>query len=115
MFNEKQFVPTKWNSAADKARFANHFVRFVESGFRRTLFHKWFYVRLSMTFGHIAHYDINGFFAHFFETPEDRLMFVEQCIRHACYGDPTWTYSDVEKELRKWLIANRKTIESKVA
>lgn len=61
MFTANQFTATKWESAEQKAKFANHFVRFVKSGFKPTLFYSWFYKRLSMTFGHIAHFNRQGF------------------------------------------------------
>ena len=99
-FVESEFVPTQHSSAADKAAFANHFVRFLESGFSQKLFPDWFYRRLSMTFGHIAHYNREGFFATFFTTEEDKLEFLSQTLSYPCYGDPAYTYSDVEKALQ---------------
>jgi hypothetical protein len=55
-FIAAQFVPTEWSSAADKAAFGNTFLHFVESAWKRSLFTKGFYQRLSNCFGHIAHY-----------------------------------------------------------
>jgi hypothetical protein len=55
-FIASQFVPTEWSSAADKAAFGNTFLHFVESAWKRSLFTKGFYQRLSNCFGHIAHY-----------------------------------------------------------
>ena len=65
--------------------------------FPRSKFHKDFYRRLSNTFGHIAHYDSARFYQHFFLTAKDKLEFLEQCVTWPCYGDPTFTYSDVER------------------
>ena len=42
--------------AADKAEFGNTLLRFIESEWALALFTKSFYNRLSMCFGHIAHY-----------------------------------------------------------
>ena len=42
-FSASQFVATKWDTAEDKARFANQFLNFVESGFAESKFPKWFY------------------------------------------------------------------------
>ena len=98
-FSASQFVPTQWDTAKDKARFANHFLDFVENGFEESKFPKWFYKRLSMTFGHIAHFDQGGFFAEFFTTTKDKLRFLRQCIQHPCFGDPAHTYSDVEQAI----------------
>lgn len=101
-FHADQFTPTQWDSAADKARFANHFARFVDSDFKRTLFPKWFYTRLSMTFGHIAHYDIHGFYETQFGSTAAKLRFLQQTQRRGL-GSPTFTYSDVEDALAAWV------------
>jgi hypothetical protein len=55
-FDASQFVATEWNSAADKAAFGNTYLHFIESGWKRSLFTKGFYQRLSNCFSHIAHY-----------------------------------------------------------
>lgn len=103
VFRPEQFGPTHWDSAETKAKFANHFVTFVAKGFPRNLFTKDFYKRLSMTFGHIAHYNQLGFWEEFFESNEGRLRFIQQSYQYPCYGDPAFTYSDVERELIAWL------------
>ncbi len=102
-FTASQFTPTQWDTASAKAWFANHFMRFVVEGFPSQLFTKRFYRRLSNTFGHIAHYDQHGFWETFFTTTADKVRFLEQTLQHPCYGDPEWTYSDVERALRYWL------------
>jgi hypothetical protein len=102
-FSASQFVATKWDTAEDKARFANQFLNFVESDFSASKFPKWFYKRLSMTFGHIAHYDQAGFWSEFFQSSEGKVRFIEQTLRHLCWGDPTCTYSDVEHDLKSVL------------
>jgi hypothetical protein len=58
-----------------------------------------------MTFGHIAHYNRAGFWSEFFTTAADKVRFIEQTVQHPCYGDPAWTYSDVERALQAWLKA----------
>ena len=102
-FEASQFTPTQFSTAADKAKFANHFVRFVESGFKITLFPKWFYTRLSNTFGHIAHYNQGGFFDAQCSTARAQHSFLRQCASYPCYGQPEHTYCDVEKVLAKWI------------
>jgi Transposase/zinc-finger of transposase IS204/IS1001/IS1096/IS1165 len=67
--------------------------------FPRSKFHEGFYRRLSNTFGHIANYDSAGFYGRFFLTAADKLEFLEQCVSWPCYGDPTYTYSDVERAI----------------
>ena len=104
-FQPSQFTPTKWDTAQDKVRFAQQFVRFVQSDFAAKHFTDRFYRRLSSTFGHIAHYNRAGFWEVFFTTTADKVRFLEQTLQHPCYGDPAWTYSDVERALQQWLQA----------
>lgn len=105
-FTSSQFKPTKWDTADDKVAFAKQFVRFVQSDFAAKHFTERFYRRLSNTFGHIAHYNRGGFWDTFFTSTADKVQFLEQTLQHPCYGDPAWTYSDVERALQKWLQAD---------
>ena len=100
-FTASQFVPTQWSSAADKAAFGNTFLHFIESACKRSLFTKGFYQRLSNCFGHIAHYDIHGFYETWFTCDKDRLEFLKHAIEWPCFGDPKFTFSDVERALRQ--------------
>ncbi len=91
---------TKWSTVEDKEKFLKHFERFVASGYKRTLFYKWFYIRLSMMFGFIAHYNINGFYAEYFADDGRQAIFENYVRTWHCYGDPEYTFSDVEHILR---------------
>jgi len=104
-FDPAMFTPTKWDSAEDKAVFANALTRFIASDFKLSLVTEKLYARLSNCFGHIAHYDRRGFIAEFFESIAGKIDFLEQTIRHPCYGDPNFTYSDVEKAMIRRLRA----------
>ena len=75
-FTADRFTSTQWDSADRKAAFAKQFIRFVQSDFAKSKFPKAFYVRLSMTFGHIAHYNQGGFFETFFTTTQDKVRFL---------------------------------------
>lgn len=99
-FTAEQFVATQFSTAEDKAQFGNYFLRFVKSDFERKLFTKSFYHRLSLCFSHIAHNDIFGFYGTWFERDIDRLGFLKQTLRHPCYGDPAFTFSDVERAIQ---------------
>jgi hypothetical protein len=99
-FNANQFLATQWNSAEDKAAFGNHFLQFVDAGFPRNLFTKGLYNRLSMCFQNIAHYNIHGFYEEWFTTPNDQLRFLIHTMQSPCYGDPAFTYSDVETAIQ---------------
>lgn len=101
-----EYVATKWESVESKIKFEKQFKKFVSSGFTFDNFPKWFYKRLSMCFGHIAHYNQYGFYATWFEKEKDRQEFVERIKRMSIYGDPEYTYSDVEKVLQDWLQEN---------
>lgn len=105
-FTPDRFTPTKWDTAEKKAAFATQFIKFVQSDFAKSKFTKAFYRRLSMTFGHIAHFNMHGFFEEFFTTTQDKVRFLRQTLAHPCWGDPGWTYSDVERALQEWLRAN---------
>ncbi len=96
-FVAADFVPTQWDTAEQKANFANALLTFIAQDFPRSKFHKSLYDRLSSTFGHIAHYNSARFYDHFFLTAKDKLEFLEQCVTWPCHGDPTTTYSDVER------------------
>ena len=105
-FTADNFSPTKWEKAENKVRFAQQFIRFVQSDFDQRQFPHWFYLRLSLCFSNIAHFDQAGFFETFFVSTEDKVRFLKQTLQHPCYGDPTFTYSDVEKALQSWLFVN---------
>lgn len=101
-FLASQFTPTQFDTAEVKAAFANKLIRFMIAGFPKGSFDKKFYKRLSMTFGHIAHYDQNGFYSAQFSTLTHQVLFVQNLMRWPCHGSPTHTYCDVEKAVAEW-------------
>lgn len=103
MLRHETYTPTSCSTAADKAKFLRQFQKFVESDFAPSKFPKWFYNRLSMTFGHIAHYNKGGFFGTFFESTRDKVEFLRQTLGYGCYGDAGFTYCDVERDIQSWL------------
>ena len=103
LFTAAQFTPTQWDTADDKVKFAEQFVYFVEHDFQEGHFPKWFYTQLSMTFGHIAHYNQHGFYAEFFNDIKGKIAFLQQTLEAHGFGDPAYTYSDVEKALAAWV------------
>jgi hypothetical protein len=100
------FIPTQWSTSADKKRFAQAFIRLVEGDFKLTLFPKWFYQRLSNCFSNIAHYNQGGFYDAQFCDAAHQSRFISNCLNHPCYGDPRFTYSDVERFLQTWIQDN---------
>jgi hypothetical protein len=102
-FTAAEFTPRQWDSAEDKARFANALMKFIAHEFPRQSFTKPFYRRLSNTFGHIAHQNLDGFYAVFFERDADKVVFLEQTLSWPHFGDPTFTFSDVERAVKRRL------------
>jgi hypothetical protein len=100
-FDTSQFVATQWSTAADKAAFGNAFLHFIESEWKRSLFTKSFYQRLSNCLGHIAHYNIQGFYETWFTCDKDRAEFLKHTLSWPCWGDPTFTFSDVERAIKQ--------------
>jgi hypothetical protein len=100
-FHPSEFVPTKFSSAQDKADFGNTFLHFIESEWAWTAFSKSFYNRLSMCFSHIAHYDAAGFYATWFTSDADRLQFLLHAVAWPCWGDPEFTFCDVERAIQQ--------------
>lgn len=100
--NPQTFTATAHHPIEDKQKFFKHFIRFVNSGYNENLFHKWFYVQLSFMFGHIAHYNKAGFYSEKFATLEAREDFWQNIKTWRCYGDPAFTYCDVEKTIQAY-------------
>lgn len=105
-FTAAQFTPTRFADAEAKARFAQHFARFLANNMAEHLFTQAFYQRLSNTFGHIAHYSRHGFLDHYFRTPGDRRRFLEDTMDWRPVGDPAWTFVDVEIALQRRIHAS---------
>lgn len=95
------YTPTQWNTAEDKALFVKQMMRFIKKGFPQELFYKTTYVRLSMCFGHIAHYNQFGFYETWFREHASRAQWLKQVQQWGCYGDPSYTYSDAEREIQR--------------
>ncbi len=93
------FTPTRFCPASTKAWFAAHYLRFVSSDFPRHQFTNRFYQQLMHTFGHIAHYDLTGFWTEFFISPDGKVEFLQQAVRHPCHGQPDHTWCDVERAI----------------
>lgn len=100
-FIASEFVATKFSSAAEKAEFGNALLHFIDSGFARNLFTDRLYGRLSNCFGHIARYNSTGFYEEWFLSLTAQVRFLEHTLRFPCYGDPEFTFSDVESEVQR--------------
>ena len=103
-FLPSDFTATKFSTAADKAEFGNALLRFIESEWASALFTKSFYNRLSMCFGHIAHYCRTQFYEEWFSSLAAQVRFLKHTLRFPCYGDPEYTFSDVEKAIQREIV-----------
>ena len=104
-FRSEDFTPTKWATAEGKAKISNRLTRFILGGFQQGSFTKMMYQRLSNMFGHIAHYDINGFYSTWFTDIKSCRDWVEHITGSwlSGIGDPNFTWSDAEKALIQWV------------
>lgn len=107
------YTATEFSSVEDKTKFRMQLIAFVEGGFPQEQFTNALYKHLSNCFGHIAHFNRDGFYTTWFRSPEAQLEFCEHLLTWRCYGDPAFTFCDVEKDLQRWLrgadvIANLK-------
>lgn len=103
-FNAEMFTATEFSTAADKADFANKLAAFVESGFEKKRFTKKLYTRLSNCFGHIAHYDRDGFWGTWFATKARQRTWVQHIVsRYRPCGQADYTFVDMEREFISWL------------
>ena len=103
-FLPSDFTATKFSTAADKAEFGNTLLRFIESEWASALFTKSFYNRLSMCFGHIAHYNRIQFYDEWFSSLAAQVRFLKHTLRFPCYGDPEYTFSDVERAIQREIV-----------
>ena len=103
-FLPSDFTATKFSTAADKAEFGNTLLRFIESEWASALFTKSFYNRLSMCFGHIANYNRTQFYEEWFSSLAAQERFLKHTLRFPCYGDPEYTFSDVERAIQREIV-----------
>ena len=66
-FEPSAFTPTKFSTTEDKAWFGNALLKFLANDSPQTGFTTRLYHRLSLTFGHIAHFNKYGFYGTFFQ------------------------------------------------
>ena len=115
IFTADRFAPTPHSTAEEKARFCDTFVRFVLRGFDRRLFKSKFYQRLSNIFGHIAHFNETGFWDVWFSTPAKQRQFLRHVHEWVAMGDPRFCWSDVERELKSWVVIEAEAVQAVLA
>ena len=76
--NEYEFKDVQFMSAQEKKRVLTAWDRFIRSGFEFAQFTKALYNHLIQHCSFIAHYDRGGFWATYFQDPEDTQRFLDQ-------------------------------------
>ena len=95
------FVPTRFSTAADKAKFGNDLLAFISEGFPKSRFTRAFYRQVSKHFGFIAHCDEHTFWQFYFTSTSGRIDFLHQIANYPCWGSYEHTYRDVEEVVRQ--------------
>ena len=73
-----QLHDSKFMSAAEKSKVLKHWEAFLKSGLKKEHFTKALYNHLIQNCSFIAHYDIHGFYATYFESGDDTIHFLSQ-------------------------------------
>ncbi len=109
-FSPDQFTHAQCGSPQDKADFGNNLVAFILGGYKFADFTDALYKRLSMTFGHIAHYDRRGFYSEWFSDGNSILQWIDYIRNYTPLGSAEWTFSDLEREFKGWIERNLPTL-----
>jgi len=104
IMKDVQFMP-----ADEKRKVLRQWTPFLKNGLSRDYFAKSLYEHLINHCSFIAHYDINGFYATYFEEPEDTITFLSQfdnrngIPKSVEYGWTYWytdsDYNDINAEM----------------
>ncbi|AQX74563.1 hypothetical protein B1772_03465 [Dehalococcoides mccartyi] len=73
-----QLRDSKFMSAAEKTKVLKHWEMFLRGGLEKKYFSEALYKHLTNHCSFIAHYDIHGFYATYFESGDDTLHFLSQ-------------------------------------
>lgn len=106
----------KVETTAADTKVVRAFARFAKSGYKPSLFTRDLYLALSRSFGFIAHYDRDGFYAARFGGSDERM----QTLFVMGKGDVGQPLSALEQRLRilvldkRWIGAAREQIEAEI-
>ena len=104
-FEPDQFIATQWSTAEDKAKFANALMKFIAQEFPRPEFQQSSVPTAQQYVRAYRAYNQDGYYSVFFERDADKVVFLDQTLRWPCYGDPTYTFCDVERAVQRRLRA----------
>jgi len=117
LFSEAKVImkDTKFMPAAEKRKVIRQWTLFLKNGCSKDYFTKSLYEHLMQHCSFIAHYDRYGFYATYFEEPEDTITFLSQfdnrngIPKSVEYGMIYWytgsDYNDINAEMCR--IASR--------
>jgi hypothetical protein len=96
-----------------KEKLVKEFEKFILSGFQKTKFTKALYKHLSLNFGFIAHYDLNGFYEARFADPIGRVQTFTSIIDASlwCFKDEnTGGNADLNTAIREIALKYAPTV-----
>ncbi|GHP00665.1 hypothetical protein KSF_107120 [Reticulibacter mediterranei] len=107
-FCANQFTSTAFDSHEEKAKWANAMASWIRRGFPKNGWRKGLYEPLHTNlYGHIAHFDLHGFYAEWFADIHQQLQWLQYAAKGGAFGggrgDPAYTWSDVERALSAWI------------
>lgn len=100
---EDMFVPSTWEDADTKAELANDLIRFLINDFTPRLYKRSLHKRLTGMFGYVR-MDHEKFFDEHFTTSERKMEFLKNIANFVVTTDPKFSYADVEKFVRNYVI-----------
>ncbi len=116
---ENGFTDTFCMTAKEKEQVAGAFENFLKNNFKTEYFTKALYEHLHQHCGFIAHYDIHGFYATYFEDPEDTTgflgsLFNDYSLFQSGYEDLGKAFVNSFKKYREGITAylHNKLVES---
>ena len=95
------FEATQFATATDKVLFLKALIRFICNHCDRARFTRRVYDGLYQHLGHIAHYNMGGFYDHWFEDLEDQVKFLEHHSSEQVFGD----WRDVAEAFKVWIVS----------
>ena len=98
-----KMTATKFRTAEDKEKALRMFKAFFQKGCPESGFTKFLYDYASNMYGHIAHYNRQGYYEEWFKTPAKIVEWLGRALMNPCFGDPSCTVSDVEMGLQDWI------------
>jgi hypothetical protein len=96
-------IATKFHTAEEKEKALKKFQRFFERGCPTSGFDRLLYQYASNMFGHIAHFNMLGYYETWFSSPSRIADWLNWAERAVIFGDPAFGFSDVERAIQEWV------------